>query len=82
MSFSAVVIAFKSKLSTNTWNTFGDTNAGNDGPRRMDLMFNDSNVNSIHTAFCSYQDKIMDRGKSFMSHSNASERATAILIAE
>ena len=45
-------------------------------------MPKDNNPKRSATAFCSYQDKIMDKGKLFTSVSNASARAIAILTAE
>ena len=36
----------------------------------------------MHTAFCSYQERIRDRGRLFTSVPKASARATAMRMAE
>lgn len=64
------------------FSTLGERNAGNDGPRCMSLMPSESSVSNIHTAFCSYQDNIRLRGRSFTSHLKAPDRAVATCIAE
>lgn len=56
-------------------------NAGNDGPIRMFLIPRYNNVNKIHTAFCSYHESTIERGKSFTPHPKTSASATATLMA-
>ncbi len=69
-------------FSTSTERAAGVTNAGNTGPSRMFLIPRCKSVNRIATAFCSYQLRIIDNGRSFTPQPNASDSATAILIAE
>ena len=69
-------------MSTKYCKTFGLINAGSEGPRYIPLIPNDNKANKSATAFCSYQDKIIDNGKLFTLVSNASANASAILTAE
>ncbi len=48
----------------------------------MPFIPKDNSANKSATAFCSYQDNIIDSGKLFTSVSNASANARAILTAE
>ena len=70
------------KFSTSTLSTLGVIKAGRLGPRWMSLIPKWRSVSRMATAFCSYQERISDRGKSLTPHSNALDRATAIWIAE
>jgi hypothetical protein len=62
-------------------NTFFDTNAGRVGPRKMFLIPRWSKDRSTQTAFCSYQDKMIERGRSFTPQWNASASAVATTMA-
>ncbi len=52
------------------------------GPSLMFLMPRWSRVRRMATAFCSYQERIMDSGRSFTPQLKAPAKATAIWIAE
>jgi len=81
-SFSGVLIGVKSKVSTRYCNTLGLIKAGKLGPICIFLTPKDNKANKSATAFCSYQDKIIESGKPLTSVSNASANAKAILTAE
>ena len=82
MSSSGVLIILKSKVSTKYWSTFGLKNAGSVGPKYIPFIPSDNKANKSATAFCSYQDNIIDNGNPLTSVPNASARAVAILTAE
>ena len=77
-----MLIGLISKVSTRYWSTFGLKNAGKDGPRYIPFTPKDNSANRSATAFCSYQDSIIESGKQFTSVSKASASAKAILTAE
>ena len=61
---------------------FGVMNAGRLGPMRMSLMPRYKSDSKMATAFCSYQDSTIERGKSLTPTLNASAKAIAIFTAE
>src|SRR3990172_7535047 len=71
-----------SKVLTSTSSTFGVIKAGKLGPSLISFMPRCSRVSRIATAFCSYQERIMDRGRSLTPIPKALARATAIWMAE
>lgn len=60
-SSSGVLIRLIPKLSTKNCNTLGLKKVGKLGPRYIPLMPNESNAYKSVTAFCSYQDSIIDK---------------------
>ena len=81
-SSSGVLIGLKSNVSTKYCSTLGLKKAGNVGPKQIPLIPNDNKASKSATAFCSYQERIIDKGKALTSVSNASAQAVAILTAE
>jgi len=75
ISTSGVDIGLISNLSTSTFNTLGEINAGSVGPRYMFLMPRESSVSSMQTAFCSYHESTSVKGKSFTPHLKAADIA-------
>ena len=65
-------------LSTGALRTSAKTNAGRLGPSRMSFVPRYSRVNRMATASCSYQDNIIESGRSYTPHSNASASTRAI----
>ena len=81
-SSAGVEIGAMLNFSTRTFRTAAETKAGRVGPRRMFLMPRCKRVRRMATAFCSYQLRIMERGKSLTPQSKALARARAICTAE
>src|SRR3989339_866066 len=81
-SSSTVFMGLMSKFLTKKASMFGEMNAGNDGPSRMPFIPKESRDRRMTTAFCSYQERISDRGREFTSVLKASARAKAIFTAE
>ena len=71
-------MGLRSKFVTRKFRIFGDKNAGSDGPIRICFIPSDNSDNRITTAFCSYQERIMESGRSLTPHSKAPARASAI----
>ena len=81
-SSSAVLIGVRLNFSTSTFRMFGETKAGSDGPILMFVIPNESKVKRMQTAFCSYHERIIERGNSFTLQLNAFASSVAITIAE
>lgn len=75
-------MGFMLNRSTRTFNTLGEINTGRVGPKRIFFIPKESKVSKIHTAFCSYQERTSDNGKSLTLHLNAFAKEIAILMAE
>ncbi len=69
-------------LLTRILSTFAVMKAGSEGPSFIFFIPSDNNVRRMQTAFCSYHERIMDRGKSFTPQLNAFASSVAIFIAE
>lgn len=82
MSPSTVPSGAILKLSTRKFSTLGVRKAGSEGPSLIFLISSESSESKTTTAFCSYQERIMDSGKSLTPQSKASARARAICTAE
>ena len=68
-------------LAACTLAVVGLMNAGSVGPSLMFLMPRCSSESRMQTAFCSYQDRMKDSGRSFTPQSNALASASAIWTA-
>ena len=77
-----VVIGLILNLFTNSFNMFGEMNAGKLGPSLMFSIPKYKRVNKIHTAFCSYHDKTNDNGSSLTEQLKAFASSLATFIAE
>jgi len=83
MSSSTFVIPPIPKLSTKTFATFGDKNAGKVGPKCIFFTPKYNSESNTITAFCSYQARLNAIGNSFISSSsNASFNLSAISARE
>ena len=83
MSSSTVPIPAIPKLSTRTFVTFGDRNAGSVGPTWMFFTPRYRSARSTITAFCSYHAMLYMIGRSLMSSSpNTSFSFSAISASE
>ena len=80
-SSSGVVMGWRSYFSCKTAATPGERKAGRVGPRRMPRMPSASKAISTQTAFCSNQQRMMERGSSLTEQSKASARPSAIRMA-
>lgn len=78
----AVEMGLRSNSVTKKPRILDDKKAGSDGSIRILLIPSDSRESRMTTAFCSYQEGIIDNGRSLTPHSNALASACAILTAE
>ena len=82
-SSSTLPIPAIPKLSTNTFATFGDKNAGSVGPRWIFFTPRQRRASKTMTAFCSYQEILQMIGSSLISSSpNTSFNLRAITARE
>jgi hypothetical protein len=70
------------KVLTNVSRTAGERKAGRLGPNRIFLIPKYKSVRRIATAFCSYHDRIKERGSSLTPTLNALDKAMATCMAE
>lgn len=80
-SSTGVVIGEILNFSTKIFKTFSETKAGKVGPSLIFFIPRYKSVKRMHTAFCSYQDKTSDNGKSLTSQLKALASSVATLIA-
>ena len=72
-----LTIGLMLNFSTRVLRTFGVIKAGKDGPSLISLIPNANNVSRIATAFCSYQERTNDKGRSLTSQIKALAKASA-----